>query len=120
MISYGLNKGDTKMVKFDKDGWFINQVISSKVNHEEDHDRLYDVIKSKPDSNYDKSKYTEHGHTTHKNNVEGDFKVIPLSDTKYKGKKFEKRNKKDSGALAIIKKLKNSNKMSIVKILIPK
>lgn len=30
------------MIKFDKDGWIIKQVIKLKVNHEDDHDRLYD------------------------------------------------------------------------------
>lgn len=34
------------MVKFDKDGWIIKQVIKLKINHEEDHDRLYDKTKS--------------------------------------------------------------------------
>lgn len=29
------------MVKFDKDGWIIKQVIKMKVVHEEDHDRLF-------------------------------------------------------------------------------
>lgn len=34
------------MVKFDKDGKFMKQVIKMKVKHEENHDRLYDKVKS--------------------------------------------------------------------------
>ena len=106
------------MVDFDEDGWFVGQKVKIKVNHENDHGRLYP--KPKTVSGYDKSKYTIHDHTTHKNYVEEEFQVVPLYETKYRGKKYQKWNKKCSGALAIISKSTKSNKMLIIKILIPK
>ena len=105
------------MIKFDKDGWIVGQVVKTVINHEYDHDRFYYDVKSS--EKYDKSKYTIHDHTTHMN-YEEDLQIVPLCDTSYSGKKYEEWNKKGSGALALIGKSTRSNKMLVVKILIPK
>ena len=106
------------MIKFDKDGWFIKQVIKIEVKHENDHDHFYPKVKSVLE--YDKSKYSIHDHTTHKNYVEKDLHIIPLHGTNYKGKKYKEWNKKGSGALAIVSKSTKSSNILIIKILIPK
>ena len=103
-------------VKFDKDGWIIKQVINMKIEHKNDHDRLY----PKTVLEYDKSKFIVHMHDTQKNKVDGILKVVPFHETKYRGKKYEEWYKKDSGALAVVSKSIKSNKMIIVRILIPK
>jgi len=106
------------VVDFDEDGWFVGQKVKLKINHEHDHDRLYQ--KEKSVLNYDKSKYTIYNHTTHKNRVENGLKIVPLHETKYNGEKHKEWNKKGSGALAIIGKSTKSDRMLIIKILIPK
>lgn len=106
------------MIKFDKDGWFAKQVIKIEIKHEKDHDRLYSKVK--PVLDCDKSKYSVHDHTTHKNYVKEDLCVVPLCETKYKGKKYKEWNKEGSGALAIISKSIKSGNILIIKILIPK
>ena len=108
------------MVEFDKNGWFIGQIINTEVKHGENHDHLYDRTEPVVMYIYDKSKYTVHGHTTLTESIEEIFMVVPLYKTKYKGKKFKEWNKKGSGALAIVAKLKKSDRMAIIKILIPK
>jgi len=107
-------------VKFDEKGWFIGQVVKTRICHEHDHDRLYIDISKITIQEYDKSKYTIHDHTTHTEDIEEILEPVPLSETKYKGKKFEEWNKIGSGALAIIGKSKKNNKIRIIKILIPK
>ena len=106
------------MIKFDKDGWFVGQKIKLKVNHEHDHDHLYPTKEGM--LKYDKSKYIVHDHTTHKNWVEDGLKIVPFHETKYNGEKYKKWNKKSSGALASISKSTKSNRILIIKILIPK
>ena len=105
-------------VKFDKDGWFIKQIVKIEVKHEDDHDRFYPKVKSVLE--YDKSKYSIHDHTTYKNYDEKDLCIVPLYETNYKGKKYKEWNKESSGALAIVNKLIKSGKILIIKILIPK
>ncbi|MFW9973170.1 MAG: hypothetical protein ACFFDF_23505, partial [Candidatus Odinarchaeota archaeon] len=51
------------------------------------------------------------------------YRTVPLHHTDYKGKKFKKYKKKDSGAKAIVgkkKKAKNKKKWNIQSILVPK
>ena len=109
------------MIKFDKDGFFIGQKVNTKIQHEENHICLYPEEEKKIDNlEYDKLKYVSHGHTTHKETVMGKLQIVYLYQTDYKGKKFKEWNKKGSGALAIICKLKKTNKITIVKVLIPK
>lgn len=110
------------MIKFDKDGWFVNQVVKIEVKHEDDHERLYPKVKSVLESILEgyKSKYSIRDHTTHKNYVKDDLHVVPLHETKYKGNKYEKWNKEGSNALAIISKSIKFGKILIIKILIPK
>ena len=106
------------MVKFDKRGWFVGQVIKMKVTHEDDHDRLYYDVKSS--IKYDKSKYVTHGYTTQKNKVKGDLQIVPFHEIKYNGARFKEWYKEHSGALAIIGKSVKTGATVIVKILIPK
>jgi hypothetical protein len=51
---------------------------------------------------------------------ESTFKTVPLDHTEYKGTKFQEWSKKDSGAKAIVGKLKKNGKWRIQSILIPK
>ena len=102
---------------FDKDGWIIAQKVKSKIVHEDDHDRF--LVDIEPIIEYDISEYFSHTQTT-KDKINGVLKVVPLSETKYKGKKFEKWNKIGSGALALIGKSANNDKMIVFKVLIPK
>lgn len=110
------------MVKFDKDGFFIKQIINFKVEHDNYHSELYPDLEEEKVIilEYDKSKYLIHGHTTHKDSVKGILQIVPLYQTNYRGKKFDKWNRKGSGALAIVSKSTKSNKMRIIKVLIPK
>lgn len=103
------------MVDFDKNGWFVGQIIRMKINHKDNH--IFDKLEQ---VKYDKSKYIEYMHTTHKKDIEKNQKIVQLSETRYKGKKFEEWNKKDSGALAVVFRSSKSNKLRIIKILIPK
>jgi hypothetical protein len=50
----------------------------------------------------------------------GTFETVPLNHAGYSGEKYKKWNERDSGAKAIVGKLKKSNKWSIQSILIPK
>ena len=107
------------MIKFDKKGMFVGQVIKIKVNHDDDHDRFYYVIDSIIE--YVKSEYTAYKHSNAYNDkIDGILKVIPFYQTKYNGEKFKKWYKKGSGALAAVSKSIRLNKIIIVKILIPK
>ena len=107
------------MVQFDEDGWFIKQKINMKIDHGDNN--LYPDKENRTITlEYDKTKYMIHGHTTHKETIEGILQIIPFYRSNYKGKKFVEWYIKGSGALAIIGKLKKTNKETIIKILIPK
>ena len=102
------------MIKFDKDGFFVGQVINIEVDHTND----YGFFESKKEVIFDKTKYIAYKHITlQKDAIE---ELVPLYKTTYKGEKFAEFNNKDSGALAIVFRSSKSKKLVIAKILIPK